>query len=47
MYIQAPGSLLGFKEFQINYKRIQDGLKRTRDNARLEEEIEKEEMNRL
>mmetsp|Transcript_10017 Transcript_10017/g.16752 ORF Transcript_10017/g.16752 Transcript_10017/m.16752 type:complete len:254 (+) Transcript_10017:81-842(+) len=37
-----PGSALGIKEFKTNFKRIQDGLTRTRDTVEMRSEIEKE-----
>ncbi|KAJ1403805.1 hypothetical protein B484DRAFT_338303 [Ochromonadaceae sp. CCMP2298] len=37
-----PGSALGFTEFQTNFKRIQEGLTRTRETAELRSEIENE-----
>lgn len=39
---EEPGSLLGFKEFGVNFQRIKDGLNRTRENAELKDDIEKE-----
>ena len=39
---EEPGSLLGFKEFGINFQRIKDGLNRTRENAELRDDIQKE-----
>lgn len=41
-YTQEPGSLLGFKEFGINFQRIKEGLDRTRINAELKDDIQKE-----
>jgi len=40
-----PGSALGFEEFKTNVKRVQDGLKRTKDTAKLKFEVE-EELNK-
>ena len=40
--VEEPGSFWGFKEAKINFSRIQEGVKRTGDNAALKEEIEKE-----
>jgi hypothetical protein len=40
--LQEPGSLLGFKEFGINFERIKEGLDRTRVNAELKDDIQKE-----
>ena len=34
--------MLGIKEFKLNFKRIQDGLTRTKETAELKTEIEKE-----
>lgn len=39
---EEPGSLLGFKEAQLNFGRIKEGLVRTSDNAKLKEDIERE-----
>lgn len=40
---EEPGSALGIDEFKTNWQRVQDGLKRTQENAKLKEEIEKEQ----
>eukprot|EP00595_Chromulina_sp_UTEXLB2642_P002117 CAMPEP_0196765982 /NCGR_PEP_ID=MMETSP1095-20130614/16437_1 /TAXON_ID=96789 ORGANISM="Chromulina nebulosa, Strain UTEXLB2642" /NCGR_SAMPLE_ID=MMETSP1095 /ASSEMBLY_ACC=CAM_ASM_000446 /LENGTH=153 /DNA_ID=CAMNT_0042125591 /DNA_START=358 /DNA_END=819 /DNA_ORIENTATION=- len=41
---EEPGSFWGFKEFNINVQRVRDGLERTRRNASLKDEIEKEQQ---
>eukprot|EP01031_Cornospumella_fuschlensis_P035780 gene35780-43398_t len=37
-----PGSLLGIKEFKTNFQRVKDGLKRSRETATLQDEIERD-----
>jgi hypothetical protein len=34
--------MLGLKEFKINFQRIKEGLSRSREAARLQEEIDKD-----
>lgn len=41
--VQEEGSVMGFKEFKINFQRIREGLKRSSDTAKIQEEIENEE----
>ena len=45
---EAPGSLLGFEEFKINFGRIKEGLQRTRETNELRSDIadEKEKLRR-
>lgn len=35
--------MLGFAEFKLNLQRIRDGLKRSRDVAKIQDDIENEE----
>jgi hypothetical protein len=42
---EEPGSMFGIKEFKTNVDRIKEGLQRSRDTARLQDEIEKDEKN--
>lgn len=37
--------MFGIKEFKTNVDRIREGLQRSRDTARLQDEIEKDERN--
>lgn len=39
---ESDGSALGIDEFKTNFARVQEGLKRTRENAELKDEVEKE-----
>lgn len=39
---EEEGSALGMSEFKLNFSRIKDGLSRSKDTARLKEEIERE-----
>ena len=34
--------MLGFSEFKLNFKRVQEGFTRTKENERLKSEIEQE-----
>lgn len=39
---ESEGSALGIDEFKTNFARVKDGLKRTRENAELKDEVERE-----